>query len=96
MLKLGDILDSASMEAVLENRRLTDGTLMVILSGRWITGHGTPDKREITALLADSGVQRVRFDSRRLDKRDSCLVVFRERGDVLEKPERPSDEWTRD
>ncbi len=76
MIKLGDILDSASMEATLENRRLPDGTLMVMLSGRWMTGHGIPAKNEIIALLADSGVQRVRFDSRRLDNWDSCLVVF--------------------
>ncbi len=64
------------MKAKLESRRLPDDTLMVELSGRWRTGQNTPSHRDVKALLTGSGVQRLQFDSRRLDGWDSSLVIF--------------------
>lgn len=64
------------MKAQLENRRLPDNTLLIVLSGRWETGQGTPSHTDIRQLLIESGVRRLRFDSQRLDGWDSSLVVF--------------------
>ena len=64
------------MKAKLESSRLPDDTLMVELSGRWRTGQNTPSHRDVKALLAGRGVQRLQFDSRRLDGWDSSLVLF--------------------
>ena len=64
------------MKAYLESTRLPDGTLMVLFSGAWQTGHATPGKKDVPALLTGSDLKRVRFDTRGLVGWDSSLVVF--------------------
>jgi phospholipid/cholesterol/gamma-HCH transport system permease protein len=64
------------MKATLEHNRLTDGTLMLALKGRWQIGQGAPSGADAHFLLSETDIRRIGFDSRHLDEWDSSLVVF--------------------
>ncbi|MGD8703330.1 MAG: ABC transporter permease, partial [Desulfosarcina sp.] len=64
------------MKATLEHNRLTDGTLMLALKGRWQIGLGAPSGADAHLLLSEPEIRRIGFDSRHLDEWDSSLVVF--------------------
>lgn len=64
------------MQASLEKHLLSDGTLLLTLSGNWTLDQTVLSSDVITKLPDTSGMSRVHFDSRELLQWDSSLLVF--------------------
>ncbi len=57
--------------------RPDDDTLLVQLSGDWISGAGLPSAEEVEKQIkSGSGIQRVAMDTRELTNWDSGLLTF--------------------
>jgi phospholipid/cholesterol/gamma-HCH transport system permease protein len=60
----------------LTTKRLADGTLIVVIRGRWQTGRPLPSPPAVDTLLTEADTQRIQFDCLGLDRWDSSLAVF--------------------
>jgi phospholipid/cholesterol/gamma-HCH transport system permease protein len=61
---------------VLTSKQLAEGTLIIVIQGRWQTGRPLPSPSDMETLLAGTDARRLQFDCRRLDEWDSSLAVF--------------------